>query len=177
MSLRDALEVHAQMLGQVGAAPKGFTFTSIYDYFVKLGRYPVSVEPSKAFRRHLWECVRSIGPEMKQCFANSQKLALHFPEEFTYWEGYVASDRLPIPIHHGWVIAREDGQDVLVDPTLKYDFQKRYSARNILIGLTTDREYFGVPFTREQVMSRWRNTGEAGSLVDNYREDFPLLKG
>lgn len=176
--LKETLEAQAAAIRQLnaGRSPNGWAHSSLYDYFVKNGRTLVSAKPSKAYRQYVWECVRYIKPEVKQCFANAQRLVSSYPE-YTYWEGYVVVDKLPLPILHGWVTGQDNGKDVLIDPTLKFDFQKRYSLSNILIGPSSEREYFGVPFPTKEILDRMRQTLEYGSLVDDWKRGFPLLRG
>ena len=66
--------------------------------------------------------IRTHDLQQKQCWRNAQLIALAYPE-YTYGksrrkprpsgrggcqcEGYVCSDRVPLPIHHAWVEANE----------------------------------------------------------------------
>jgi hypothetical protein len=50
--------------------------------------------------------IRTHELQQKQCWRNAQLIALTYPK-FTYGEGYVCSDNVPIPIHHAWVEADE----------------------------------------------------------------------
>jgi len=52
--------------------------------------------------------------KMKECFRNATQVALS-SSEFTYVEGYVLSEDIPILIHHAWLT--KDGETAM-DPTL-----------------------------------------------------------
>lgn len=55
--------------------------------------------------------------EQKECYYNSAQLTLAHPERYDYVEGFVASDTIPLPIHHGWLWDRE--REIVVEPTLR----------------------------------------------------------
>lgn len=93
--------------------------------------------------------------EPKQCFYNAQMLAINDPT-LTYVEGYAQS---VIPIHHGWC---RDADGCVIDPTWKDPEGKLY---------------FGVGFRTEYVRQQILDTGFAGSLILNDRDQFKLLRG
>jgi hypothetical protein len=73
--------------------------------------------------------------EPNGCFMNAARLIMNNPrEEWTYHEGYVLRDGLPLEIHHAWIVV--DGK--VVDNTLTDP---------------EECEFLGVPFTRYQLMS------------------------
>jgi hypothetical protein len=87
--------------------------------------------------------------EMRQCFANSSRLAIK-DRSLTYCEGYISVHG--IPIHHAWVI---DKNDKVRDPTLKLD-------KTMPV-----REYFGVPFTVEY-LTKVLLISDVYGLLDGY---------
>jgi len=89
--------------------------------------------------------------EMKQCFANAQRLATIHPE-LTYVEGYALSI---IPVHHGWCV---DPDGAVVDVTWK----------------TRGAEYFGVPIRTRYLRKLSIATGWWTSVFDNWQSDPPL---
>jgi|TARA_R110000824_G_scaffold21078_5_gene78854 hypothetical protein len=60
-------------------------------------------------------------------------------------------------MHHGWCVDREDK---VVDPTWAYD---------------KSASYFGVVFPLASVKSA--RTGGNASVLDDFRNDFPALRG
>lgn len=102
--------------------------------------------------------VRSYPPDLermapKRCYENSLKLALRYPDEFTYCEGYVVTKLAPIP--HAWC-ADEDGQ--VIDATLPDPEW---------------REYWGVPF-KLSFAAKYQNTRGLPILWD-WQAGFPVL--
>lgn len=93
--------------------------------------------------------------EIKQCFANSQQLALD-NRELLYCEGYSSSI---IPIHHGWCL--DPLNQEVIDITLR-------DQKNV--------EYFGAVFNTEYVLEEILKYEEYHSLLDNYRDHFSLLR-
>lgn len=96
------------------------------------------------------------GPK-QQCYFTSQNDIVMNPN-LLYVEGcVVATPRLPVPIGHGWNITR-DGS--VIDRTLR----------------ETTAEYWGVVFMRDYVIDGLVGRNAAIALIDNWREDFPLLR-
>lgn len=90
--------------------------------------------------------------EMKLCFGNAALMALAFPEEFIYTEGYAYQEGIPITLAHGWLTNRQ-GQ--VVDPTW---------------GIDKHVDYFGVLVKPEYVRPR------AGlSMIDDWQNGWPLV--
>ena len=91
------------------------------------------------------------GP-MKLCFGNAALMALAFPDEFIYTEGYAYQEGIPITLAHGWLTNRQ-GQ--VVDPTW---------------GVDKHVDYFGVLVRHEYVRPK------AGlSLIDDWENGWPLV--
>lgn len=91
--------------------------------------------------------------EMKLCFGNAAVVALAFPEEFIYTEGYAWQEGIPITLAHGWLTNRQ-GQ--VVDPTWGND---------------KPVDYFGVLVRHDYVRPR------AGlSMIDDWQNGWPLVQ-
>jgi len=95
--------------------------------------------------------------EMKQCFANSQRLAMTHPE-LTYVEGYALNI---IPVHHGWCV---DADGAVVDVT----WERRDTNR-----------YFGVPILSRYIRKLTLATGVWTAVFDNWesKPPQPILSG
>ena len=78
--------------------------------------------------------------EAKACFHNAAMLAMK--KDLIYVEGFVGGHA--IPIHHAWCAAK--GSRIVIDPTID------------------GASYWGVPFTKEFVLSDPEKIGE--SLID-----------
>lgn len=182
-----SLVEHLKQLGAMMKPHPGFQYGSFYAYFAERGTLAQSrVLPQPymgQWRRDVMRDVRRVNPQMKECFYNAQKLVLENSRRFTYWEGFVLGAAC-IPIHHGWVVENWTGKHfpgwapgLLVDPTLRLDHEKGASAKNLVLGeIPEGWEYIGCAFPREKIMARWK-TGEAGSLVDDYKAGWPELRG
>lgn len=79
----------------------------------------------------------------KECFANATHYMLQ-NQGCVYAEGYVISPKLPIAIHHAWVLNPEG---LVLDPTLEW----REGAA-----------YMGVSFTRKDLLRRITKSGYYG---------------
>jgi hypothetical protein len=84
----------------------------------------------------------------KQCFHNSAKLAIRRPD-LVYVEGYGFMKNLGLPILHAWVVER--GSNKAID-------------------------VIGIPFTTQYIRSRLKASSDTVSMLDDYRNDFPLLR-
>jgi hypothetical protein len=107
---------------------------SLLERFVLRNGKPYSPGPRKGLK----------GPA-KQCYMNAAKVVMCDADASAYVEGFVVIKDLPIPILHAWV--SYDGETVM-DPTLD----------------SANREYFGVSFTRRELVSELRKTKVYGLL-------------
>lgn len=109
--------------------------------------------------------------EAQQCFANAQDVVTSergTPARVEYWEGYVVSAGLPIPILHAWLTV--DG--ILFDPTREANLRRRVvrmgGKRVKAIGphIKEPWHYWGIPIDRLLVMKQMLKTETYGSLTD-----------
>lgn len=82
----------------------------------------------------------------KECFRNSTTFVLEHPDH-VYAEGYVLSPKVPVAIHHAWVL---DPDGHVLDPTL---------------GWRQGAAYYGVGFSLPEVLTQIRATGYYGLYV------------
>jgi hypothetical protein len=84
------------------------------------------------------------GPK-KACFRNSADLALQYPGELTYVEGYAFADiPIPLPLAHAWLI---DQHGRVVDSTW-----------------SGGHGYFGLPFSADELAEYLAISGQYGVL-------------
>ena len=165
-----------------GEPPKGFKYRNVYDYLIQHGAVMESRPATKEQRQFIRAVVKSREP--KQCFYNAQDAVLGCrapvgaweQNRLTYCEGFWHGPRLPIPIHHGWLMLDVGGENpVLVDPTLRIEPTQPRRWSNFVAGaLPEGWAYFGRAFPGTSVRARWR-TGEAGSLLD-WPPEWPYLR-
>jgi hypothetical protein len=76
---------------------------------------------------------------------NAAKIVMRDADATAYVEGFMINADLPIPIHHAWV--SYDGETAM-DPTLD----------------SANREYFGVSFSRQELVHELRKNNVYGLL-------------
>ena len=74
--------------------------------------------------------------KIQSCYYNCGMIAM-FHSQYKYYEGYVWSNRIPIPLEHSWLV---DSNQTVIDPTLILDAKFR---RQKITNRTGD-EYMGV---------------------------------
>lgn len=157
----------------------GFVATERYscfeDFVVQHGREYTQAPLSPEQRRYVQACAKRWGRPLpvRQCFYNSQMLLLFADndERLTYCEGY--GWRF-IPCLHGWLVL--DGKHV-IDTTWRMDKPMgRGPLANRALGEWNDeRAYCGVTFSREYVRRYVMDRKHGGSLIDDFKGNYPLL--
>jgi hypothetical protein len=98
------------------------------------------------------------GP-MKQCFSNSQTMAID--DDLRYAEGWAIMSSMPMPVLHAWCV----GSEGLV---LDYTWGRRLRGKQAA--------YYGVIIDTSYMLQRVFKTGTHHSLLDDYEFGFKLLK-
>ena len=121
----------------------------------------------------------------KQCFHNAQMMTLIDntckEPRVKYHEGYVFTGITPIL--HAWITL----DDKIVDVTLSTNpdsAQRFYDGvppqKDLLdrvLGVIPDKwEYIGVPLDSEYVVRNLTRNNESRSLIDNWQDNWPLLR-
>lgn len=121
--------------------------------------------------------------EAKQCFHNSQYLLLsnvpHLASnpsmELQYYEGYVLSDQLYLPIHHGWLVLNRK----VVDLTLtqeEFDTRIEDLEDRIIGEIPSDMVYIGIPISTEDVLERIQTSGGTHTILEDWDRRFSHIK-
>jgi hypothetical protein len=114
--------------------------------------------------------------ETKQCFHNSQMLLMHDHEQrLEYVEGYLAHAFLPTL--HGWITINGKVVDLTARVWRLGKPIHRHPYGAGVFGRFKSREYFGVAIERDKVLDRMFKHKETASLLDDWKEKWPLLKG
>jgi len=96
------------------------------------------------------ELIREHNFRIKQCYHNSQKAVLSYPEKLQYVEGYTISTQVPIPIQHAWV----EFEGSIFEITLKHGPK-----------IETNSVYFGKAYSSKRVISKVSNCESTGPLA------------
>jgi len=174
--------VELRKRGQV-PAPEGFVYSCFEEYVLRHGRMmksePLTDEEERIVREALGDASAQGADvhEFRQCFANAQTLVLtQNTAELVYFEGYAFGRVSGFPVHHGWISIN----DKVIDLTWALETP---ASRSLLpdrpVGaLPEGYAYWGFPventdYLRVRTVAR----GMIGSLLDDWKDDFPLLRG
>jgi hypothetical protein len=177
MVLKDQLKVHASM-----DLPINFhKYVLENGVEMKSAPAPINEDQVRALQI-LSQAAQGFAP--KQCFHNAQMLVLMDPERFQYHEGYVwLGARSFMPILHAWVVM---DKKFVIDVTLstREDRAERWLRGEELEADLSDRmlgvfpegwEYIGVPIDNAYVIQKMIEDEETKSLIDNWKDDYPLI--
>ena len=170
-------EMMTHLRESMGPRPERFAYHCIEEYILKNGKAYTSAPLTREERgilNHVLDHCPVKRFQIKQCFYNSQTLILSdFSGTLTYVEGYVVREGLGIPVQHGWI----DINGKVIDLTLRTDSKKRGVLGNRVLGAFPEgRLYYGAKFNTQLVRHMMLDRGWAGSLLDDWENDFPLLK-
>ena len=167
--------------------PTKYRYRSMYEWVLKNG---IQFD-SMALTRSEWSIVEKnvVYTERSECFANCQQTVLSpiFPQipdiiagkigvlsPFSYVEGYVLSESVPIPIHHAWLLLRGK----VIDPTLRSlrkSRRKRYPG--LAMGVFPDkREYYGSVISWKDVAECISRNLAWHTVLDDWKHGYPLLQ-
>jgi hypothetical protein len=93
--------------------------------------------------------------ELHACYKNALELAVFYPEDFFYVEGFAYG--VCIPVAHAWCV---DRQGHVIEPTWP----------------DVGREYLGVPLDITYVRRVTLQQKRYG-IIDNWMSDWPILQG
>ena len=127
--------------------PKDWDYTCIEDFVLRNGR---------AFIPDVLPKEHQHG-KLRECFMNAATLALAYPNEYTYVEGYALAKGIPFPVHHAWVVTKGG---VVVDNTWK----------------PVGTAYYGVEF-KATFLAKRLLAQETYGLLDDWPNKWPLLRG
>jgi hypothetical protein len=177
MQVKPYLESCVQIQGYANAKQVTTRYLCFEDFVLQHGREYGQEPLTQEQRRYVQSCAKVWGKhlQVKQCFYNSQMLLLFTDDEkrFTYCEGYGWRH---IPCMHGWLAL--DSKHV-IDVTWRMDKPMgRGPLANRALGTWNDeRAYFGVTFSREYVRRYVIERLHGGSLIDDFKGNYPLLTG
>jgi len=147
-NIKEYVENYLIRVRKMGAGEMGV------DYFawLKVNGQEFNVEKNKYFT-----CTSSHQAEKNQCYYNSLRYTWENPDA-EYYEGWVVSSQLGLPIRHAWLVV--DGN--VYDPT--HEFLRKEGEINI----TTDYAYWGVEIPQMFIRERIAATGLSGPYLFDY---------
>jgi hypothetical protein len=167
--LKNYLEGFAKMMDRSSALSKnnGYHYRSLYHFAVEEFKYYAPKHLNIEEKSHVMRVIKTMGfePQLKQCFYNSEMLAINDHKGLIkYVEGYAVNI---IPTLHGW--CEINGK--VIDVTWKNE------RKEIVLGhFPQNRSYAGVTFPTDYIAATILKTGFAGTLIEDYQQDFPVMK-
>ena len=159
MEIKEMLENYARLEKK----REGYHYAGIYDFILKEGNISKSSALTSSEQKMIKKRMRSTNCEFekKQCFFNSAILTMSDSiGKIKYVEGVVLFNDLPLLIHHAW----NEINGAVVDTTLKK------------IGEYEGLVYMGVEIPNYYVKSEVIRSGYSKSMIDDYENQWPLLK-
>jgi hypothetical protein len=138
-----------------------------HSYFLKHGKeYPSkmltqdeTMELQEVLRRATWSF------EIKQCFANAQRLVMVDSAEFEYAEGFALADT--IPLHHGWALWKGHPIDVTWGIASDFDVNRKQRIVQRVLRNMLSNAYFGVPIETHRISKVWLKERCARPLLED----------
>jgi len=136
-------------------------------YFLKHGKgYPNTMmtpdermELTEVLRRATWAL------EIKQCFANTQRLVMIDSAEFSYAEGFALADT--IPLHHAWAVWRGRPIDVTWGIASDYDVNRKTRIIQRVLRNMLSNAYFGIEIEASRIARVWMKERCARPLLED----------
>ena len=159
-----------------------FKYPTTYDYVAKEGQEflssPLTDEEWAILEAAAKQALDSLHEKdfpIKQCFSNSQALVMFDPaKKLQYVEGFCLGI---IPIHHGWVTINGKVIDVTMRIRKGEAFDRKLWGNRCIGEFAEGRLYCGKVFETQYVSEQVVARSQWGSLIDNWEEGFPLLRG
>ncbi len=151
-ALRDYLRQEVEIVSRIRQGDSSWHYVSPADLILREGRD----WRAETYNEDDW------GPRglPRQCFKNAYHLALEFPDDLVYVEGYAYRDILAV--QHAWAVETFSGN--VVDPTWDN------------VAADAGFEYLGIPFDFDWVEETTTARGYYG-VIDDWQRHFPLLRG
>ena len=175
------LNEYLKMMDAVrGAPPPGYRYASLEGLVLAEGREFESAPLTPDQHRYIREVIARDGGKYpwKACFSTSQRIVAmsDFDRRLSYIEGW-AQGAL-IPVHHGWLAL--DGERV-IDLTWRttglQKVRRKLEATRIFGEFPKGWAYRGIHVAdRETIVQRAVQHREWASILDNWREGYPLLR-
>lgn len=146
---------------------KGYHYRSLYHFALEEFKFYQPEHLTTEERSHVMRAIKNLGfePESRQCFCNSQLLALNdHTGRIKYAEGQATNI---IPTAHGW--CEINGK--VIDLTWRDD-----NGELVTGNFPDNRSYAGVVFKTKYFAKLIEKTGESICLLEDWERDFPVLK-
>ncbi len=164
------------------APPEGYAYRCMEEYVLQNGEFYESQPLTDDELKWLFEIIGTQRFAVKQCYYNSQILLMNTVfldnrHELRYVEGYAMGI---IPIPHGWLTL--NGKVVDLTMRLRENLKRKSPVNRkrlmdrALGEFPEEFEYCGVTFETKHVQQEIVRTGLARTLIDDWENQWPLLK-
>ncbi len=156
-----------------------YFYKSTEEFVLKNGQLFVSKELTEEEKKIVLDLIKDLHLDckVKECFKNSQQLAVESDGKIQYVEGF--ADDI-IPVVHGWNAINGKVIDLTWcdDGDLVNKSKKKWEKRKlkIVLGEFKNIEYFGVVFPVDMIRKNMLKTKQYQSLIDDWENQYPLLK-
>lgn len=157
---RDLVDKHHQTTSNT-------VYTSIYDFMLKEGKMYESQELTDTEQYTVSKAIANLpfNPKQRECYKNAQSLFLSDnSNQIKYVEGNCRIKSLPFSFPHAF----NEINGKVIDLTWTIRLEDKTLRHNI--GYFNGFEYFGVIFSKRQIMQRQSDTEEYASLIEMNRE-------
>lgn len=177
--MRESLANMARVMEAI-PQPKGSAYASMERFVLDQGRPYLPAKLTVEERSVVADAVegyRILHERFlhRQCFSNSQWLVFcDLTTRMVYVEGYAWSAKhYLVPTLHGWVAINGKVIDVTLPQETEGVLPPEPEQAH---GEFDGRAYYGVPFLRSYISRRARVTGGRGTLIDDWENQYPLLR-
>jgi len=165
-----------------GAARPIGAYGYIDDYVLDRGVVPTSAPLTDPELQALQGAADLVGDafEVQQCFANAGRLIMHDTAKvLTYHEGYAMRAGLGIPVLHAWVQINGKVIDLTwrrADDDPPGDLPADHPFADRIVGTIPGTcAYLSIQIETPYLMHWIGRTGTWGSVLDDWKEGFPLI--
>ena len=166
--VKQYLEMMLKARGQMGGKLDAYLYKGVEDMLLQHGRQfksqPLNDEEMNVLRVILEDCKQY---KAKQCYYNAQRIAAFSDGNISYIEGVAFSGI--IPCDHAF--------NAINGKVADFTWAAVNKNKKPILGVIPDGwEYWGVELGADEIERYWNKYGMSDSFLQNYRENYPLLK-
>jgi hypothetical protein len=141
--LRNCLQQYLDFMVRV--SPQG----KLFEQFLESRKFTRFRKFDRLESMEFYKMIERVRATPKQCYFNSQQATIMTSGVWKYYEGWVLSENLPLPIEHSWNVLSHQVLDLTLNPmTQKTPFRKD---KLLYCGVNIPLEYVKKAFFKEKV--------------------------